>query len=106
MLRSFPLALTFLTICPWPRLPLAEPRELARSLFWFPWVGAALGLAYWGAFRVLVRVLPVTAAAALLVVLTVISTRGLHLDGLADTLDGLGGGATPEARLAIMKDSR
>jgi adenosylcobinamide-GDP ribazoletransferase len=106
MIRTFPLALTFLTICPWPRLPLAAPRDLARSMFWFPWVGAILGLLYWGAFKVLVNVVPVMVASALLLSLTVITTRGLHLDGLADTLDGLGGGGGPETRLAIMKDSR
>ena len=33
-------------------------------------------------------------------------TGGLHLDGLADTVDGLGGGKTPEERRLIMKDSR
>ncbi len=32
------------------------------------------------------------------------ATRALHLDGLADTLDGLGGGHTREASLRIMKD--
>ena len=50
--------------------------------------------------------LPHPAAAALLVCLTVVITGGLHLDGLADTVDGLGGGQDPEERRRIMKDSR
>ncbi len=33
-------------------------------------------------------------------------TRGFHLDGLADTADGVGRGASRGERLAIMKDSR
>jgi adenosylcobinamide-GDP ribazoletransferase len=45
-----------------------------------------------------VRVLVVAGWAAL--------TRGLHLDGVADSADGLLGGATREKKLAIMKDSR
>jgi adenosylcobinamide-GDP ribazoletransferase len=105
MWTTFPLALTFLAICPWPRPALAGPRELANSMFWFPWVGALLGLAYWAAFLLLVKVFPVMAAGALLLALTVVATRGIHLDGLADTLDGLGGAREPQTRLAIMKDS-
>jgi adenosylcobinamide-GDP ribazoletransferase len=102
---TFPLALTFLTVFPWFRPGEVTPGDLARSLFWFPWVGALLGLIYWGAGILLIRFFLPPAAAALLLVLTVLLTRGLHLDGLADTVDGLGGGRTPEARLAIMKDS-
>jgi len=103
---TFPLALTFLTILPWPRMGRAGARDLARSLFWFPWVGALLGLIFWAAWRVLLQNFPAAAASALLLTLTVIITRGLHLDGLADTADGLGGGRNPEEVLRIMKDSR
>jgi adenosylcobinamide-GDP ribazoletransferase len=103
---TLPLALTFLTVFPWPRFGEVTSGDLARSLFWFPWVGALLGLVYWLAGAGLSHYFPPAAAAALLLALTVLLTRGLHLDGLADTVDGLGGGRTPEARLAIMKDSR
>jgi adenosylcobinamide-GDP ribazoletransferase len=103
---TLPLALTFLTVFPWFRFGEVTSADLARSLFWFPWVGALLGLVYWAAGAGLNHYFPAPAAAALLLALTVLLTRGLHLDGLADTVDGLGGGRTPEARLAIMKDSR
>ena len=42
----------------------------------------------------------------LLIVTLVLLTRGLHQDGLADTLDGLAGGRTPLDRLPIMRDPR
>lgn len=103
---TFPLALTFLTVLPWPRLGQVGPGDLARSMFWFPWVGLILGLGFWGALLGFGSLFPPAAAAALLLTLTVLATRGLHLDGLADTVDGLGGGNTPAKRLAIMKDSR
>jgi adenosylcobinamide-GDP ribazoletransferase len=106
MKNTFPLALTFLTKVPWPRPVVAGPEDLARSLFWFPWVGAILGLIFLGAWSILLKLLPHPAAAALLVCLTVWITGGLHLDGLADTVDGLGGARDPEARRRIMKDSR
>jgi len=106
MNSTLPLALTFLTKLPWPWRGPADEAALARSMFWFPWVGALLGLIFWGAWAGLHRVLPTPAAAALLLTLTVWVTGGLHLDGLADTADGLGGGHTPEAALSIMKDSR
>ncbi len=65
-----------------------------------------MGLIFWGVWLGLTKILPAAGAAAILLGLTVIITRGLHLDGLADTADGLGGGSTPEERLRIMKDSR
>jgi adenosylcobinamide-GDP ribazoletransferase len=100
------LALTFLTKLPWPWHGEATSEDLARSLFWFPWVGAILGLIYLAAWSVLLRLFPAPAAAAVLVCLGVVITGGLHLDGLADTIDGLGGGRDPEDRRRIMKDSR
>jgi adenosylcobinamide-GDP ribazoletransferase len=103
---TFPLALTFLTKFPWPWGGKADAADLARSMGWFPWVGAILGLGFWGACAGLSRLLPVPAAAALLLTCTVVITGGLHLDGLADTIDGLGGGHTPADTLRIMKDSR
>jgi adenosylcobinamide-GDP ribazoletransferase len=106
MNTTLPLALTFLTKLPWPWRGPADETALARSLFWFPWVGALLGLGFWVAWAGLQKILPAPAAAALLLGLTVWVTGGLHLDGLADTADGLGGGHTPETALRIMKDSR
>jgi len=106
MIRTLPLALTFLTIFPWPRRAPAGPRDLALSMLWFPGVGALLGLVVWGALEGLLQIFPAPVAAALTLGLLVAATRGLHLDGLADTADGVLGGATPEARLRIMKDSR
>jgi adenosylcobinamide-GDP ribazoletransferase len=84
----------------------------ASGLPWFPLVGAVLGLAGWGLAAGLLR--PGTLACgplgcllvgALVVVLWAWLTRGLHLDGLADLADGLGGGWTRERVLEIMKDS-
>ncbi len=49
---------------------------------------------------------PGPAVAVLDVVFLVVITGALHLDGLADTADGLYGGATRERALEIMKDSR
>ncbi|MHB9075653.1 MAG: adenosylcobinamide-GDP ribazoletransferase [Desulfobaccales bacterium] len=106
MKNTFPLALTFLTKLPWPWPGPADESALARSMFWFPWVGALLGLAFWGAWTGLTKILPGPAAAALLLAFSVWITGGLHLDGLADSADGLGGGRTPAAALTIMKDSR
>jgi adenosylcobinamide-GDP ribazoletransferase len=100
---TFPLALTFLTCLPWRWTGPAGPQDLARSMFWFPWVGALLGLGYWAAWTILLKYLP---GPAVLLALTVAATAGLHLDGLADTFDGLGGGRDAAERLRIMKDSR
>jgi adenosylcobinamide-GDP ribazoletransferase len=104
MLIKLGLALSFLTIMPVPRHRVADARELAASMVWFPVVGLFLGGLLAGAALGLNCCLPHPAAAAVLVTLLAVVTRALHLDGLADTLDGLGGGQTREDSLRIMKD--
>ncbi len=104
MLSRLGLALSFLTIIPVPRHRIADARELAKSMAWFPVVGLLLGGLLAGTALGLERFLPAPAGAALLVAVLTAATRALHLDGLADTLDGLGGGRTREDSLRIMKD--
>jgi adenosylcobinamide-GDP ribazoletransferase len=81
--------------------------ELARASWAFPLAGALIGLLGAVAFG-LVRAagLPPWPAAALALAATLLATGCLHEDGLADTADGFGGGATREQKLAIMRDSR
>jgi adenosylcobinamide-GDP ribazoletransferase len=94
-------ALAFLTV-----LPVGDPGadRLGRALF--PAVGALLGLLAWAALW-LGSLLggPWLGAVAALVALAV-ATGGLHLDGFADSADGLLAIAGRERRLEIMRDPR
>jgi adenosylcobinamide-GDP ribazoletransferase len=90
---------------PWESDPHALPdfQRLARVL---PLAGLVIGL---GPALVLAAALALDLgpwlAAALCVATMTLLTGAFHEDGLADTADGFGGGATPERRLAIMRDS-
>lgn len=98
------LALRFLTIVPVPGEEAQGPGALGRAGWWFPVVGLALGASLVLADRMFLAVFPPLLAAVLLVAVWKILTGGLHLDGLADAVDGLAGGNV-ERRLAIMRDS-
>lgn len=100
------IALGFLSRLPAPAVEFSL-HGLARSLFWFPAVGALLGLVWWAAFVGLSPWLGPTPLAFVLVVLGVVFTGALHLDGVADTFDGLSAASGGKERaLAAMKDSR
>lgn len=103
-MRSLLVACRYLTVLPVPRGSV--PGDLGRAAGWFPVVGLLLGLALVGAALAADLVLPPAVAAVLLVGLWVGLTGGLHLDGLADAVDGLGGGWSREEALAIMRDAR
>ncbi len=106
-MRAFVIAWHFLTAVPLSgRVHDPEPRELAASMAWYPVVGLALGGIVAGVDWVLTLWLSQAVVGVLLLLLLVGLTRGLHQDGLADTVDGLAGGRTPAARLAIMRDGR
>jgi adenosylcobinamide-GDP ribazoletransferase len=104
-MASLILAVRFLTIVPVPGREAEGPGALGRAAWWFPVVGLALGLALVAAGRLLMLAFPPLLAALLVLTLWKVATGGIHLDGLADCLDGLAG-ADAERRLAIMRDSR
>jgi adenosylcobinamide-GDP ribazoletransferase len=65
-----------------------------------------LGLLLVGLERGCSEVFPDYLSAAVLLVSLIVVNRGLHVDGLMDTCDGIFGGFTPERRLEIMRDSQ
>ena len=99
------LAVRFLTIVPVPGREAAGPEALGRAAWWFPAVGLALGACLVAADHLFAVVFPPLLGSILLVSLWKILTGGIHLDGLADVLDGLSG-RDADRRLAIMRDSR
>ena len=105
MLRQLTLAVTFLTGIPLRVEGDVSPADLWRSMGWYPLVGLALGTAAWGVYAGLLELLPSLVVAVLVVLLLEAVTRGLHMDGLMDTADGLLSGAPRERALEIMKDS-
>ncbi len=107
MIRPFLLAWHFLTAIPLSRRHHhPTPAELAGSVRWYPVVGLLIGALLVAVDSLLTMILARPVVDALLIVLLVLVTGGLHQDGLADTLDGLAGGRTAEERLAIMRDPR
>jgi adenosylcobinamide-GDP ribazoletransferase len=99
------LAVRYLTILPLSRRRHAGLEDLGAAAPWFPVVGAGLGVILAAVDAVTVRVFPPLLAALLTVTTWKLLTGGLHLDGLADCLDGLAG-RDPAERRAIMADSR
>jgi adenosylcobinamide-GDP ribazoletransferase len=98
-------AIRYLTIIPMPSSAGANAEALGRSAAWFPLVGLGIGVALGAIDRGLCWILPPVVGAGLTVVAWTAVTGGLHLDGLADSLDGLMG-RDPPHRLTIMRDSR
>lgn len=100
------LALMLLT-----RLPtgqLSEPAPSLGAARWaFPLVGLVVGATGWAAHAVALAggLGPVIAALAALAGMA-LATGALHLDGLADFADGVGGGRDRDHALQIMRDSR
>lgn len=102
-MRGLGAALSFLT-----RLPIGraawDDHDIHRSVQWFPLVGALIGLCIAAVYVGLSMLLSPALAAGLSVAFGVLATGALHEDGLADTVDGFGGGSGKEDTLRIMKD--
>jgi adenosylcobinamide-GDP ribazoletransferase len=98
------LALTTLTVLPVKGETRVDRRTAGRAMELAPLVGLGLALVTAAAVLVL-RALGAEhlVAAVCAVALLALLTRGLHLDGLADTVDGLASYRDPEGTRAVMK---
>ncbi|HOW74643.1 MAG TPA: adenosylcobinamide-GDP ribazoletransferase [Candidatus Competibacteraceae bacterium] len=111
-MRAFVLALQLLTRLPIPSLTTPpQPRELGLSVLFFPGVGLLIGALLAGALlagmHTALWLIDPGVLAALVLMVWVLLTGGLHLDGLADTADAwIGGQGDRERTMAIMKDPR
>ena len=91
-------ALAFLTPFPGARVPTP------KALRWFPVVGVVLGFVVGGLWWATAKAWPLPVAALLVVAADLGLTGMLHLDGLADSADGLLPHLGPERRLEVMRE--
>lgn len=105
MVEKFFLSLAFFT-----RLPIPEPwqgkKDLASSIYYFPLAGLVVGL-----LTLLAAILAEGATGQQLgfvvaFLMPILLSGGLHLDGLADSADGLFYAGTRSRRLEIMRDTQ
>lgn len=104
MISGFLTALRFLTILPVKYLRDGK-HDYHKSIMFFPVVGILIGLILTAAQQIFIifNFLPFTISVLIAIILIFI-TGAIHLDGLADTLDGLYGGRKKEDVLRIMRD--
>ncbi|MFH1199232.1 MAG: adenosylcobinamide-GDP ribazoletransferase [Candidatus Omnitrophota bacterium] len=103
-MKSFFIALQFLTILPIRIKGELKEGDFGKALTFFPVIGALLGT-FLFALAYYLRNSPPLFSAALILVIYTILTGAIHLDGLADTCDGFYAGKTKENILRIMRDS-
>ena len=105
-LEYFLGAVRFFTRLPVPAWVGHSSEALNHSARYFPAVGLLIGgigaLVFWLALHIW----PQPVAVLLSMAATIYATGAFHEDGLADTVDGLGGGWEKLRILEIMKDSR
>ena len=103
-IRTLRSAMAFLTVLPVATSEGDPGERLGRA--YFPAIGAVVGLAAAGVFALMDSfTTPLLAAVAATATLALL-TGALHLDGLADSADGLFGGGDVARRLEVMRDPR
>jgi len=106
LVRRFILMVQFLTSMPVPVNLDVDVDDYGKGLVFAPLVGFIMGAVLAGAMYILNLVFPVKVTAVFIVIIYILLSGGLHLDGLGDTFDGLFSNRSREKILEIMRDSR
>ena len=111
-MKGFLLLLSFMTRIPIPKTDYDE-EKLGKSMKYFPVVGIIVGfilLFFCIIFNFVLKNISYSAILPLMIIVVIltdlITTGALHLDGLADTFDGIFSYRSKHKMLEIMKDSR
>jgi adenosylcobinamide-GDP ribazoletransferase len=104
--KDFLQALSFLTILPVDQATFPEAKGFARSMTFFPLVGLLIGLLLTVAYFILSFLFAKSLSLWFTLGCLALLTRGLHLDGFADTIDGFAAAGPKEKILEVMRDSR
>ena len=105
-LKGIILQIRFLTRIPVPADVDYDERAFAAGAVFAPVIGLFIGLITIGVYLLFAQLDKRPLAILMAMVSGIAVTGGIHLDGLADTFDGLFSYRTRERVLAIMKDSR
>ena len=97
-------AIGFLTLLPMPSRIACDTQVLNSAPIFFPLVGLLLGAIVACIDHVMLKILPISAASGITVIVLVMLTGGLHLDGVGDLADALASQADAKRKLEIMRE--
>jgi adenosylcobinamide-GDP ribazoletransferase len=99
------LAFQFLTIFPIRISRVVRDEDLVKSMRYYPVVGAVLGILGASVYWLMTRCFSPNVAIVSAVLILILFSGALHLDGFADMCDGFYGQRDRDRILAVMKDS-
>lgn len=106
VIKRFLLMIQFLTTIPLPIQLEVDNKAFGKGLVFAPVIGLLIGSLMGGCFYLASAIFPLQAAVVITLLVYILLTGGLHLDGLGDTCDGLFSNRSKERMLEIMRDSR
>lgn len=102
LIIAAPIAIEFLTPLRLRRVTVWDDQTFGQALGWYPAVGLLLGFLLLLLDRVLGELFPIAVSSALILAALVLLSGGLHLDGVADTADGMALQGDRAQRLGVM----
>ena len=104
-MSRFILSLQFLTIIPFSQNIKVKEEDLGKSMLYFPLAGLFIGGCLVVLNQIFSFLLPQSVVDGLIITSLAVITGSMHLDALADTIDGIGSGKERKEKLRIMKDA-